>query len=27
MKSAEKIFTRVIKIHEKRLKKYGSLGY
>jgi hypothetical protein len=27
MKSAEKIFTRVIKSHEKRLKKYGSLGY
>tara|TARA_Y100000401_G_scaffold3047_1_gene2175 strand:- start:9056 stop:9619 length:564 start_codon:yes stop_codon:yes gene_type:complete len=27
MKSAEKIFTRAVKIHERRLKKYGTLGY
>ena len=27
MKSAEKIYTRALKIHERRLKKYGTLGY
>ena len=27
MKSAEKIFERAVKIHERRLKKYGTLGY
>jgi len=27
MKSAEKIFARALKIHERRLKKYGTLGY
>jgi len=27
MKDSEKIFTKVLKSHEKRLQKYGSLGY
>tara|TARA_R110002167_G_C12308531_1_gene617905 strand:+ start:78 stop:602 length:525 start_codon:yes stop_codon:yes gene_type:complete len=27
MTSAERIFKRVLKSHEKRLRKYGSLGY
>tara|TARA_R110002051_G_scaffold266620_2_gene326442 strand:+ start:1964 stop:2518 length:555 start_codon:yes stop_codon:yes gene_type:complete len=27
MKDAEKIFDRALKIHAKRLKKYGTLGY
>ena len=27
MKDSEKIFTRVLKSHEKRLQKYGSVGY
>lgn len=27
MVSSEKIFTRALKIHERRLKKYGTLGY
>mgnify|MGYP003649308652 FL=1 len=27
MKSAEKIFERALKIHTRRLKKYGTLGY
>tara|TARA_R100001143_G_C3333349_1_gene120548 strand:+ start:564 stop:1064 length:501 start_codon:yes stop_codon:yes gene_type:complete len=27
MKDAEKIFDRALKIHERRLKKYGTLGY
>tara|TARA_R110002051_G_scaffold280089_1_gene341631 strand:+ start:6837 stop:7337 length:501 start_codon:yes stop_codon:yes gene_type:complete len=27
MKDAEKIFGRALKIHERRLKKYGTLGY
>ena len=27
MKDAEKIFTRVMKSHEKRMQKYGRLGY
>lgn len=26
-KEAEKIFVKAVKSHEKRLKKYGSLGY
>ncbi len=27
MKDAEKIFARALKIHERRLKKYGTFGY
>tara|TARA_R100001244_G_scaffold42085_2_gene38079 strand:- start:5734 stop:6234 length:501 start_codon:yes stop_codon:yes gene_type:complete len=27
MKDAEKIFGRALKTHERRLKKYGTLGY
>lgn len=27
MKDAEKIFQRALKVHERRLKKYGKLGY
>ena len=27
MKSAEKVFVRAVKSHERRLQKYGSLGY
>ncbi len=27
MRDAEKIFARAVKIHEKRLAKYGTLGY
>jgi len=27
MKDAEKIFARVMKSHEKRMQKYGKLGY
>lgn len=27
MKDAEKIFDRALKIHTRRLKKYGTLGY
>ena len=27
MRDAEKIFGRAVKIHERRMKKYGKLGY
>ena len=27
MKDAEKIFTRIMKSHEKRMQKFGKLGY